>query len=84
MNGSMVDVVNINGVLSSIEELHGSLSSVSSISASISVPSTIGIRDYNSLKNKPSVESMVLEGDRTFPELGISNIDADDLLDILS
>lgn len=30
-----------------------------------------GTRDYNELDNKPKIESVTLQGDKSFPELGI-------------
>lgn len=30
-----------------------------------------GTRDYNELDNKPKIESVTLQGNKTFPELGI-------------
>ena len=41
------------------------------------------ITDYEVLKNKPSIESVVLSGNKDFPDLGLSEISADDLLEIL-
>lgn len=50
----------------------------------LSVPRAVGgTRDYEKLKNKPQIESVELIGNKTFPELGISPIDADDLIEIL-
>lgn len=39
--------------------------------------------DYEALRNKPSIESVTLSGDKTFSDLGLSPIGADDLLKIL-
>lgn len=39
--------------------------------------------DYELLRNKPSIESVTLSGDKTFSDLGLSAIEADDLLEIL-
>ena len=39
--------------------------------------------DYELARNKPSIESIVLRGDKTFSDLGLSAIEADDLLEIL-
>ena len=38
---------------------------------------------YEVLKNKPSIESVTLVGDKTFEQLCLSSISADDLLEIL-
>ena len=39
--------------------------------------------DYEGALNLPSIESVVLKGNKTFSELGISAISSDDLLEIL-
>lgn len=39
--------------------------------------------DYEVLRNKPAIESVTLTGDKTFSDLGLSAIEADDLLEIL-
>lgn len=39
--------------------------------------------DYEDALNLPSIESVTLKGNKTFPELGVSAIDTEDLLDIL-
>lgn len=43
---------------------------------------TIG--DYTNLKNKPQIESIFLEGNKSFFDLGIQPINSDDLLQILN
>lgn len=39
--------------------------------------------DYDVLINKPQIESVELEGNKTFEELGLTGIDVIDILDIL-
>ena len=43
-----------------------------------------GTTDYEALRNKPSIESVTLIGNKDFPDLGLSEISADDLLEILT
>lgn len=33
-----------------------------------------GTDDYNVLRNKPSIENVVLVGNKTFPDLGLNNL----------
>lgn len=40
--------------------------------------------DYADINNKPQIESIPLTGDKSFSDLGIEPIDANDLLEILS
>ena len=42
-----------------------------------------GIRDYERLLNKPSIENVVLSGNKNFEDLGLNPISAEDLLEIL-
>jgi len=39
--------------------------------------------DYEALRQKPTIESVTLSGDKTFSDLGLAAIGADDLLEIL-
>lgn len=48
------------------------------------VPAGSGTSNYESLRKKPSIETVTLIGDKTFEELGLSPISVDDLLDILT
>lgn len=40
-------------------------------------------KDYNLLDNKPQIESVELVGNKTFEELGLDAISADDLIEIV-
>lgn len=42
-----------------------------------------GSTDYNDLENKPSIQSVELEGDKTFEELGIVSINNDEISNLL-
>lgn len=60
------------------------LTSRDNVELRITVPKNISSSlDYEKLRNKPQIESIELIGNKTFPELGISPIDADDLIEIL-
>lgn len=43
-----------------------------------------GTTNYERLRNKPSIESVELIGNKDFEELGLIPLDADDLLEILT
>jgi len=40
-------------------------------------------RDYNLLDNKPSIEGVQLQGDKTFVQLGLNDISAQDIDEII-
>lgn len=42
-----------------------------------------GVTDYEQLTNKPSIEYVTLIGNKNFPDLGLTEISIDDLLEIL-
>lgn len=43
-----------------------------------------GTRDYEKLINKPQIEAVTLIGNKTFEELGLSPIDGNEIISILS
>lgn len=40
------------------------------------------VNDYDLLKNKPKIESVVLEGNKTFAQLGITKLSNSDIEEI--
>lgn len=44
--------------------------------AALNVGSTtvVSVNDYNDLRNKPSIEGVTLEGDKTFEELNLQSL----------
>ncbi len=51
----------------------------------IAVPKNISSSlDYERLRNKPQIESVELLGNKSFDELGLIPLDADDLIEILN
>lgn len=75
---------NLSVDLNTNDNLSVDLNSESTMSLNLTVPRIVGgTGNYEKLKNKPQIESVELIGNKTFPELGISSIDADDLIEIL-
>ena len=57
----------------------------SNMEIKISVPKNISSSlDYERLRNKPQIESVELSGNKSFDELGLIPLDADDLIEILN
>lgn len=84
MTGTIDGIGGISGELSGTGSLSGSLSGLGQVGGALTIPRTVnGTTDYERLKNKPSIESVVLSGNKDFPDLGLSEISADDLLEIL-
>lgn len=71
-------------ILDSMDNLTLTITPQEEMNLNLEIPKVIsGTSDYEKLKNKPQIESVELVGNKTFPELGISPLDADDLLEIL-
>lgn len=84
MASMMHDAEILNGTIQTAETLSGALSSQESLSGTLGVPTVVGQTNYERLNNKPSIESVTLIGDKTFSDLGLSAIEADDLIEILT
>jgi hypothetical protein len=57
----------------------------SNMEIGISVPKNVSSSlDYERLRNKPQIESVELIGNKSFDELGLTPLDADDLIEILN
>jgi len=66
-----------------MKKIDGRLSAVTNIDGNITFGNGSGTDDYNKLKNKPQIETVELEGNKTFEELGLIAMDADEILNIL-
>ena len=85
INGYISEQEVLFGELSEGSGLGGELSGDSSLNGALSVPGIpVVTNDYEILINKPRIESRVLIGNKTFEDLGLSSIDADDLIEILT
>ena len=76
LNGSISSEVKLSGQMTTSEGLSGQITSNRSISSANLrelgreyIPGDYGTYDYNELINKPSIEGVTLEGDKTFPQL---------------
>ena len=77
-----VDDLSVN--LTANDTLNVSLSPQRNMNLVLGVPKVVnGTSDYEKLKNKPQIETVELIGNKTFADLGLNPIDADDLLEIL-
>ena len=54
--------------------------------AALNVGSTtvVSVNDYNDLRNKPSIEGVTLEGDKTFEELNLQSLTNTELENMLT
>lgn len=67
----MNDDLKLQGTIKQKTKLSGELKSKAKLQGSIKQPSN---NDYNKLENKPSINNIVLEGNKTLKELGIQEI----------
>lgn len=84
MDATMHEVGKLNGTLNATENLSGNLATQETLTGTLGIPNVVGQTNYERLNNKPSIESVTLTGDKTFGELGLSPIDADELIEILT
>ena len=73
----------IIGKIRTLPRMTGSINKDNSIQGKIRY-GTNGTNNYNELDNKPSIEDVVLKGNRTFEQLGlteISNVDLKNIFD---
>ena len=84
MEGIIQEVPKLIGIIRNDKNLTGQISSKQVIKAgTIDLTKYIYEKDYNLLDNKPQIESVKLIGNRTFEELGLDAISADDLIEIV-
>ena len=84
VSGELADVGSVEGTLSGIGTLEGELSDMGQLTGDLTVPGVVLERNYERLRNKPSIESVTLIGNKDFPDLGLTSISADDLIEILT
>jgi hypothetical protein len=60
------------------------MANAGSFDASFMARSVTEIRDYNRLDNKPSIEGVVLIGDKTFPQLNMNSLTNHEIEDLLT
>lgn len=58
--------------------MQGKITGMKHIKGTLSIPTN----DYNELKNKPSIESIILMGNKTLKDFGINKISNKDIEDI--
>lgn len=66
-----------------MKKIDGKISAVTNIDGNIAYSNNGGTSDYNKLINKPQIETVELKGNKTFEELGLIGMEADDILSIL-
>lgn len=64
-----------------MDKLIGKISGIKHIKGSLSIPTTVD--NYSELKNKPSIESIELDGNKTLKQLGIDKISTEEIENII-
>lgn len=60
----------------------GKVSMTAKVGGKVRTPDKVYEKDYNNLFNKPQIEGNTLEGDKTFDELGMTPLSAQELADM--
>lgn len=68
----IIGIGSLTGALSSEGELAGTISGSSGLSGGVS--NDIQHKSYNDLLDKPSINAVTLEGDKSFEELGLAGL----------
>lgn len=64
-----------------MDKLIGKISGIKEIKGSVNIPTTVD--DYCQLKNKPTIESVELDGNKSLKDFGIDKISNAEIEDIL-
>lgn len=76
----------VNAKVSVTGDVHAKVSCDCEIGAAVSVGTVTirdGTNDYNKLVNKPSIEGNLLDGDKTYSELGLDDITPQEIDEML-
>lgn len=85
MSDIEITTPSLSGILSSEQEMSGTLSRTDQeLSGTLKKTYAVVIDDYNYLNNKPQIEGVTLEGDKTFEELNLDRITNSEMEDILT
>lgn len=78
----IIGIGSLTGALSSEGELAGTISGSSGLSGEMS--NDITHKSYNDLVDKPSINEVILQGDKSFEDLGLGTLSDQDIDDIIS
>ena len=73
----------VNGKVVTKQNVNGKVNTKQSISGRVDMPSG-GVRDYNLMSNKPSIEEITLVGNKSMSDFGdreLSNLEIQDIID---
>lgn len=65
-----------------VGEIKGTITSKQSLKGELTSPKSVGASDYEELTNKPSIENVILVGDKTFEDLGLHEASNQDILNL--
>lgn len=84
LTGSFTGVLSpkITGLLSPEESLDGVLGTTGTVIGEVRNPSEVYVYDYRRLVNKPSINDVVLYDNKTFAELGATDLTNSELEEI--
>lgn len=74
----------IKGTIKTKGYITGSIDNqTQTLNANMSIPKSAGVQDdYDKLKNLPQIESVTLQGNKTFDELGMSECSNQDIINL--
>lgn len=78
----IIGIGSLSGTISSEGKLAGTISGSSNLTGDLS--NDINHKSYNDLVDKPSINEVILQGDKSFEELGLGTLSDQDIDDIIS
>lgn len=72
----------LNGKIAVSGNLGGDIGAKGKMSGRLGAAQKVYEKDYNNLFNKPQIEGNTLEGDKTFDDLGMTPLSAQELADM--
>lgn len=69
----MIKVHELQGTIQKVGTITGEIKQTEKLSGNVSVPQTVRVSDYDKLDNKPQINSVTLEGNKTGRQLSLVN-----------
>lgn len=73
----------LSGQIQATQQIVGRLQSESQLFGSLKIPQKIMEKDYLNLQNKPQINSVILEGNKQFEDLGMREVTGQEMIEMI-
>ena len=73
----------LSGQIQATQQIAGRLQSESQLFGSLKIPQKIMEKDYLNLQNKPQINSVILEGNKQFEDLGMREVTGQEMIEMI-